>query len=268
LLSRESQSRGQFEDRTAGAGNVTEGPAGRGLLSPGAFIVATALAFILPPGPFNLPLTFILLRIFPPAAAAGIAMMAQEAALIAALAIIVTGWEGMPLSSIGMVPPRIADFLLAIGAAALAIVMVAVLQLHLLLIPKPASLAHSQRNIAAFIALPLWIRLSQALGNALAEEIGFRGYVLQRVIDATGIPGLAVAASSIASSLLHVPQWGMRYAMMAFPAELIFALLYAYRTNVWTCVAAHFMVDAFDEALWPVLPRWGMDAFWRIIASF
>jgi hypothetical protein len=57
----------------------------------------------------------------------------------------------------------------------------------------------------------------------------------------------------------------LRYDGVSGRADL---LLYAYRTNVWTCVAAHFMVDAFDEALWPVLPRWGMDAFWRIIASF
>jgi membrane protease YdiL (CAAX protease family) len=253
------------EASKVGASSAIDNTLTRHLRDSRAFLLATALVYTLPAGPLNKSLAFPLGHIFPWGTALGLAMITQEAVLIAALIMIVTRWERLPLSSIGLSRPSIAIFSSAVCAAALAIMLTAVMQLHLMVVPKPASLARTERGATALITLPLWIRLTQSLGNGLAEEIGSRGYVLERILGASNSTTLAFAISVAGSSLLHLPTWGPRYALMVLPGQAVFALLYVMRRNVWPCVAAHFLTDCFGAIVWPLLPSSIQRAFWRLI---
>ena len=101
----------------------------------------------------------------------------------------------------------------------------------------------------------------------MAEEFGARGYVMERIISATGMPLLAVSVSSIGSAMMHVPAWGAHYALAVLPGEAAFSVLYLFRRNIWTCVAAHFLDDSFGILIWPLLPNSPKTGFWRALTA-
>lgn len=227
------------------------------------------MSVVLPAGPFTRLSVIPVAAIFslPVHAAAAIVMLVQEALTVIVLVSVVSRWEGLPLRSMGVGFPQAADVPYAIATAAASVFLSAVLELHFLRTAPAPRIAATERGVAALAALPLWLRVAQAFGNGMAEEIGARGYVMEHIISSTGMPFLALGVSSLASTMMHIPAWGPYYALAVLPAEAAFAVLYLFRRNIWPCVAAHFLSDSFAVIIWPVLPGGLQIAFWRAISA-
>jgi len=246
----------------------SESPWGKPKVVP--FVFATALSFLLPMGLLSRLLFVPVVRGFslPPPIAFGLLGLVEDAAIVVVLVSIVSVWEDLPLSSMGIRPPRAADLALAIAAAAAGVGSVSALEIHAYRVTPPPRMAATQRGMVAWVALPLWLRIAGFLGNGIAEEIGARGYLIERILNATRSPLLAVTVSGVGSALIHIPAWGTQYAFAVLPGETVFALVYLFRRNIWVCVAAHFFEDTFAGVIWPVLPVAAKAAYWRTINAF
>ena len=99
----------------------------------------------------------------------------------------------------------------------------------------------------------------------MAEEIGPRGYVIERIESYSGSSTLAVGLSVLGSGLIHLRGWGVRYALEIMPGETLYALLYLWRRNVSVCATAHAVDDAFSMVVWPMLPEGVKAVFWRTL---
>src|ERR1700682_117754 len=89
--------------------------------------------------------------------------------------------------------------------------------------------------------------------NGFLEEIGARGYAIDRLQAATGSLLLASAAALFLDLAMHIPFWGWKYTILILPAQTLFVLMYIWRRNISACIIAHITVDAF----YVVMIVWG-----------
>jgi len=233
----------------------------------GPFLLGAASSFLLPMGLLPRLLLAAVVHTFsmPPLIAFGLLSLVEDGFAAFVLITIVLAWEGLPLSSIGIRLPPVVDVAYALAAAVASICLVSVMELHAYRVTPSSQMAATERGVTALAALPLWLQVVGSLGNGIAEEIGARGYVMERILSATCSPVLAVSVSGVGSALIHIPGWGTHYALAVLPGETIFALLYLFRRNIWVCAAAHFFADGFAGIIWPLLPGAAKVAFWRAI---
>jgi uncharacterized protein len=164
--------------------------------------------------------------------------------MVGLLLLYVTRIERRPPSSIGLKAPGFRN--LAIGIA-LGLVMIALLgALYLLVLPA----LHLEDRIAdsgsatALLATPLWWRFLSTIRAAVAEEILFRGYPMQRIEEMTGSKVAATFISCAVFTAAHLSTWGSSHTIIVAGAGLAFSLAYLWRRNLWVNIIAHFMVDA------------------------
>jgi len=102
---------------------------------------------------------------------------------------------------------------------------------------------------------------------SLAEEVAFRGYPFQRLIDAVG-PTLATLVSSLAFAALHMFNPGANRASFLFTVFCSWLLSVAYlRTRaLWVCWGWHFAWNASMCLLFG-LPVSGITQFSPVIQS-
>lgn len=161
--------------------------------------------------------------------------------VITAIPAIVVYWERRSLTSIGMRGMRLGDMF-----AALAIVLV-----YLQIDPRLARVAYSLPVVAAelttgsvlYASLPKWLDISGLLANAVAEEIGYRGYAIERIEELTGSTILAATFPLIVNVLVHGPIWGLHGMFVKFPILLLFVALYFWRRSLPACVIVHLIID-------------------------
>ena len=232
-------------------------------------LVVVALVFFEPALNLNRGLSPTTGRAFsiPEPVASGILAFILDLKTSAVVVIMVVFWEGLPLSSIGIHFPRMADFPLALAVAAIGVCLDALLQLHPINLTSAAQLAANAQEDRRLYGLPSWLRITMALSAGISEEIAARAYLIERLWSATHSAVLAASFSSIASALAHVPNFGPDWGLGILPGQVLLALLYLWRRNLWTCAAAHFLGDAFSMVLWPVLPDRAQDIFWRAILT-
>jgi tetratricopeptide (TPR) repeat protein len=89
--------------------------------------------------------------------------------------------------------------------------------------------------------------------NGFLEEIGARGYAIDRLQAATGSLLLASVVALLLDLAMHIPFWGWKYTILILPAQTLFVLMYLWRRNISACIIAHITVDAF----YVVMIVWG-----------
>ena len=92
-------------------------------------------------------------------------------------------------------------------------------------------------------------------GNAITEEILYRGYPIERLRELTGNAWVGVAFSLIvflASS--HSIFWGAVASFTMVLAIILTYILYMWRRNLWACILMHFL----EECAPAFLPALGM----------
>jgi membrane protease YdiL (CAAX protease family) len=165
-------------------------------------------------------------------------------ALVVLLLSYVRWVERRPLTSIGFSEPGIWNIL--IGIAAGVVLLAGLAGIYFVLFPA----LHFKEDprvtqvMSQMLAKPRWWRLTLILRGAIAEEILFRGYAIERLRELTGNLGVAGILSCIVFALEHVGVWGWGHLLIAGSAGAILTLLYIWRRNLWVNIIAHFIPDA------------------------
>lgn len=93
-------------------------------------------------------------------------------------------------------------------------------------------------------AMPYWYRAVLVVRAAVAEEVIFRGYAIERIEALTGSTTLAVIVSAAMFGYAHLAFWGWAPALNVAAGGLVLALVYVWRRDLGANILAHFIVDA------------------------
>jgi tetratricopeptide (TPR) repeat protein len=231
----------------ARAGDSSEEP-GRVKILPVLLILIIGVAF--PLDPFLGKIVFPILSRFSwswPTNVAAETIFGQTILIIAIL-LIVHFWERLPMRSIGIVRPAASDLFLGV-AAFLALLLVQRILSPLLLRMLAGGKASNGQGAGAIapsqvalIAQWSWpTMLAVATSGSVFEEIWARGYGIERV-EALTHSILVAAAITLALDLAaHVPFWGVRYAVLISPYEILFLGLYLWQRRLTPCIVAHIL---------------------------
>ncbi|HEY2104335.1 MAG TPA: CPBP family glutamic-type intramembrane protease [Candidatus Binataceae bacterium] len=211
---------------------------------PIATLVGLAIALLFPITPFRQPFLYLMVaygRVSWITAWASIGTVFNLAAVVAILFILIR-WERRPLNSIGWRTPRLID--LVFGVAGFVAIQQATLMTWGIMLRVMPSVAADTRAVAILSSnLPLAVDLLASISSAVAEEVGFRGYALERLSEITGSLWIGAGIPYVIEVLCHAPIWGLRGMLLKAPPLLILVLLYLWRRSLPACILAHLLVD-------------------------
>lgn len=148
--------------------------------------------------------------------------------------------EKRPLSSIGFRRPGFRDILVAVATAILMVAGITIIYAKVF----PALHLHmNTRVMLGLMATPFWYRFLLVSRAAVAEEILFRGYPIERMEELTGSRDLAGVVSWAAFTIAHLSAWGWAQLMVAGFGGIFLTLLYLWRRNLWANMIAHWIAD-------------------------
>jgi len=170
-------------------------------------------------------------------------LLGQEILWWAAI-VVMFGWvllvEKRRLASVGLKKPRIWDIVLAV---ILGILLVAgIVLIYTVIFP----VLHLRMNASAMTALlktPFWYRLILVTRAAVSEELLFRGYPIERLLELTRNRLVAGIVPWAAFTVAHPSFWGWAQLIVAGYGGLVLTVLYLWRRNLWANMLAHWIAD-------------------------
>ena len=208
-----------------------------------ATMVGLTIALLLPIPPYREPFVHLLM------AAWGMSWISawefigliSKLMVIIALPLLVVYWERRSLKSIGLRALSVRDLLAA------AVIFFA----FLLVSPRLIGMADEIPVVAAqlrlggnlYASLPKWLDWSGLLANGIAEEVGFRGYAMERIEELTGSKFIGASVPFVVNVLVHAPVWGLYGALVKAPILLLLVALYLWRRSLPACALAHILID-------------------------
>jgi len=209
-----------------------------------ATLVGLAIALLFPIPPYRQPLLYLLLayaQVSWMTAWELIGTFFKITTVVAILFIVIKG-ERRPLESIGWRTPRLKDVVLGV-VAFLAMQEVAMLAWPFALKAMPGAVLETHFGVALYRSLPLAVNLLGAIANATAEEVGYRGYALERLSEITGSTLLGAGIPYVVEVLCHAPIWGFHGMLLKAPPLFILVLLYLWQRSLPACIVAHLLSD-------------------------
>lgn len=149
--------------------------------------------------------------------------------------------EKRPLSTIGLRKPELATLVLVAGTTALILFAVDPL---ISFIVTALHLSGNATPNQMIDATPYWYRALLVTRAALAEEVVFRGYLIERIEELSGSRILAGAVSLAAFALAHLAYWGWVPLVGVSLIGLVLTVLYQWRRDLCANIAVHWLVDA------------------------
>lgn len=175
--------------------------------------------------------------------------------LALAVLAIVLFWERRPLSSIGLVRPTWAA--LAVGAGITVALLLLAIGAGLVL--KVTETPTGDKGQAALVmALPFWLQMFLSLSAGFTEEVLFRGYAIERMTELTGRRWLGAIVPVFVFGAAHAPFWGVLHALAAGIIGLLLTLVYLWRRNLWTNIAAHALFDGLIFIMLDIMTAQGV----------
>jgi membrane protease YdiL (CAAX protease family) len=159
--------------------------------------------------------------------------------------VIVRFWERRSLASIGLAKPTWKAILL--GAAAVVALAIFSVATGAVLTALGFPLGDEQQ-IRTLAASSIWLQIFVVLSAGATEEILFRGYAIERVLEMTRSRGLGLILPVLAFGTIHIPLWGVAHAIIVGVAGLGFALIYLWGRNLWINITAHVLFDGLTLA--------------------
>ncbi|HEY6578135.1 MAG TPA: CPBP family intramembrane glutamic endopeptidase [Rhizomicrobium sp.] len=148
--------------------------------------------------------------------------------------------ERRRFASIGFRRPKALDILLGVLAGIL--IAAGVTAIYLFLFP----LLHLKMNVGEMKSLlqtPFWYRVILVTRAAVAEELLFRGYPIERIAELTGSRALAAVVSWALFTYAHLASWGWAQLIVAGYGGMVLTILYLWRRNLWANMLAHWIAD-------------------------
>ena len=170
--------------------------------------------------------------------------------LVAAMLLYILFVERRPLSSIGLTKPTwksvvwgvAAGLVLFAGAGVIFTIVFPALGLHL-----------NQKAAAGLIQTPLLYRVALVARAAVAEEILYRGYPIERLDELTGSRMLAAVVSCAAFTYAHLGYWGWAQLLVAGFGGIVLTALYLWRRDLSCNMVAHFIADGISFLILPAI---------------
>jgi membrane protease YdiL (CAAX protease family) len=91
---------------------------------------------------------------------------------------------------------------------------------------------------------PLLLEWASIISAAIAEEMIFRGYLIERLSRLMKSVKGAAVLSCLLFALWHIPLWGYSGMIAAGVTGILDTFLYLWRRNLPACMLAHFLTDA------------------------
>jgi uncharacterized protein len=150
-------------------------------------------------------------------------------------------WEKQTLSTLGIHPQTRRSIIIALSASIVIAVGGNLISLGLFkLFNQPLPTLTTER-ITGF---PLWLGLWIVFSSSIAEEVLYRGFVLERLGQVTGSIWIGGLITLIWFTLLHLPL-GLTYTLMiVLPTSIMITLLYIWRRDLITTIIVHLVFNA------------------------
>ncbi len=148
--------------------------------------------------------------------------------------------ERRPFASIGFRKPTILDLVLAVIAG---ILMVAGTVFIYSIVFPALHLTMNAGTIRYLLETPFWYRLMLVTRAAVAEELLFRGYPIERMGELVGSRMLAALVSCAVFTYAHLANWGVAQLIVAGYGGVVLTALYLWRRNLWANMLAHWIAD-------------------------
>ena len=163
-------------------------------------------------------------------------------AISGVLVALVLYWEQRPLASIGLQRPTVKTIGLGVGG------FIANLVVFTLLNPiiNALGLGTTQEAVRAYSPLSIWITVLLAVTAGITEEIIFRGYLLERIEEATGALWVGAVLSAVIFTLLHLPQWGAGATLQIGIWTAIVTVYYIMTRDLGATILLHVLNDLFN----------------------
>ncbi len=159
----------------------------------------------------------------------------------AALVVVVRRIEQRTLASIGFKSIATKEILLAVVIGIALSLSVPILTLAVSQI-VPTSEEGSIASVAE--SVPVVLLLFGVLTAGITEEIIYRGYLMERILEKTQNKGLAVVISVAAFALPHLLGWNLvHFIAVVVPLGFILALLYVWKRNLIFNMIVHTLID-------------------------
>ena len=100
---------------------------------------------------------------------------------------------------------------------------------------------------------PILVSLFTAFTAGVAEEILYRGFLIERLAAITGSLSWGAVIAFIAFVLMHLQFWGLGGLIQIGVWTLVVTGLYVWRRNLGACMLMHFLNDTFALVLAPLL---------------
>ena len=166
--------------------------------------------------------------------------------LTAVLILYVLKVERRPLASIGLKKPTWKTWVFGILGG---IVMVAGMATIYLVVFPALGVSSTESTMQAILATPFWLRFMVVVRAAVFEEVLFRGFMIERLVEITGSRALAGIISAVVFTLMHLGSWGWIHIPIAACGALVLTLLYLWRRDLVSNMVAHFVTDGIGFLL-------------------
>ena len=154
---------------------------------------------------------------------------------------VVLWWEKKPLSALGIRRQTPRTIIFALSASIVISLVATLISLGLIrLLGAPMPTLTTER-IKDF---PLWLAVWIVVSSSVAEEVLYRGYVLERLGQLTGSIWWGGLITMVWFAALHLPL-GLDYTLtIVLPGSIILTLLYIWRRDLITLIITHFIINS------------------------
>ena len=180
-----------------------------------------------------------------------VAVLVREWSVSGAVLAIILFWERLPLASVGLKIPRLADF----GGMLMMIVVTFVGNGVAMAFGSIFTNGHATPGagvIAGAAAIPIGMRFALAITAGICEEFLSRGYAIERLTALTGNRFVGAAIPCVLFTLGHVRLYGFSVGLLpVFATAIAATVLYVWRRNLVVNIAMHALIDIFALTLQP-----------------
>jgi len=160
---------------------------------------------------------------------------------LAVAVVLLTLWaEKRPLSSIGWESPTVKLTLIGVGLGVLLSLTVPALSvLSGMMIPSD-----EKGSIESAVQISGFIMLAGVITAGITEEILYRGYALERLLDWTGSKWISSIISLVFFTVLHISGWNMAHIVgVVIPLGAAMIALYWWKRNLILVIIVHIVIN-------------------------
>ena len=149
--------------------------------------------------------------------------------------------EGSSLASLGI---KVLSWRMLATALGLGLLLSITVPLLTLLAVQVLPSAESGSIISTANRYPPWAILLSVLTAGVTEELFFRAYAFERLLQLTNNTWISAFISLAGFVLIHWPGWNLAHIVgVVLPLGLILTVLYVWRRNLIFVIIIHILVD-------------------------